>query len=111
MNQSKFCGATQRSAIQADGFADHRAVPGVASLPQSKTQDDYVVMTGLAVFRREARTQNGMHAEDGEKIRGNVLKDNLLRRAISREICGLIKRGRQPGEDAVPAGPVQKVRR
>src|SRR5258707_660374 len=96
---------------QDNGLASNGRVGGEAFVPTTITEDDDVVVTGLAVFGSEAWTKNGIDPENGEEIGGNVLDDNFLRFAHSGEIVAPVVDIRHAGENSIPALPIEKIRR
>src|SRR5215472_3528274 len=77
--------------VQRDGLADDGRIAAVALFPEAAAQNQHIIMAGLAVFRRETRTQDGIHAKNREEIRRDVLQHNFLRLPISGEVCALIE--------------------
>ena len=98
-------------AIQQNRFADDRRIAGETFLPNAVVENDYVGVTGLAVFGSEARADEGSDSQQGEEIRGHVLNDDFLGVAISGEVVAFVENKSHAGEDRVAALPIEKVRR
>ncbi len=58
----------------------------IALLPQRVAENDFLLLAGLLLFRKESAAELGMHAEQTEEICGDLKCLNLLRLAVAGKI-------------------------
>ena len=98
-------------AIEHNGFADNGGIAGEAFFPETVTENDDVVVAGLAVFGSEARAEEEIDTEEGKEIDGDVLDGNFLGVTVSGEIVALVKDVGHAGENGIADLPIEKIRR
>src|ERR1700674_5331987 len=98
-------------SIEENGFANNGGITSETFFPKTVAENDHVVMAGLAVFGSKAGPEDGIDAEQGKEIRGDVLDDDLLGLAISSEIVALVEDESHARENGIPSLPIEKVRR
>src|SRR5476651_711692 len=95
--------------VQLNDAPDDRRVGGETPLPETEAQDRDAVVSVRSFARGEDASAHGRRAERREKVRGDVLGDELLRLSLARQIDVEVVEGGDRLEDRRALLPSDEV--
>ena len=98
------------SSVECNAFADDARRRAKLAAPELRADEHEGACADLVFSLRKESSDDGLHAEQLQVVRGNKLRSDLLRVTCSREVERGFSRHAHRGKGAVIFAPVSKIR-